>query len=419
MNNTNAIRMQRADNSLLQVNKTQNMFIFEIIIVIFFFAYYLLPAVSSAISFMSALFLGLGYLAFIFIREPKWRRQIFVFLIAVVTISVMYYMLTDTSTISSSVSNYGLKSVLSKINQYFMMFFPACLLIRIYTKASYKQRRFLYLVAMVMFTVVMVNTFTELLINDRASKDWSEFATQNENNVGTYSFVYAIPMLITALTSLLYTLKGIGKKIIIVGIIVFLFVFLLAAQYTLALLMSILGIALQISANIKSATFKILLWLFFASILFIMPMILEAMANAIESEQIATRLKELSAFFGSGDASGYNLNGRLELYWKAILAFFKSPIIGNRRLGFDPHATLLSVPADIGVLGISLLIMLIVKSKKYVSQIMGNRTKQFVPVVWCLIFMGLTNPIHNAFTALFATWLLAPMIINIGRGGAK
>ncbi len=405
---------KRIDNSRLQVNKTQNMFIFEIIIVLFFFAYSLLPVVSSAISFMGPLFLGIGYLAFIFIREPKWRQQILVFLLAVVTISVMYYILTDTTTISSSVSNYGLKRIFSKINQYFMTFFPACLFVRIYTKANYKQRRFLYFAAIVMFAIVMVNTFTELLVNDRASKNWSEFAEQSENNVGTYSFVYAVPMVITALTSLLYTLRGLGKKMIIIGIIAFLFTFLLAAQYTLALLISIIGIALQISANIKSATFKILLWLLFASILFLMPAILETMANAVQSEQIATRLKELSAFFGSGDVSGYNLSGRMELYWKAILAFLKSPIIGNRRLSFNPHATLLGVPADIGILGIYLLIMLIVKSKKYVSQLMGDRAKQFAPVVWCVVFMGLTNPIHSAFTALFATWLLAPMIIMIG-----
>lgn len=414
MNNTNAIRTQKADNSLLQVNQTQKMFIFEIILVLFFFVYSLLPVMSSIMSFMLPLFVGIGYLAILFVLEPKWRQQILVFIAAVGIIAVMYYILTDSIIVSSTASNYGVKVIMTTLNQYFMTFFPALLFVRIYTKASYTQRRFLYLVAMVMFAIVMINTFTELLTNDRATKDWSEFSTQSENNVGTYSFVYAVPMVVTALTSLLFTLKGIGKKIIIVGIIIFLFVFLLAAQYTLALLISIIGIALQLSANIKSATYKLLLWLAFASVLFLMPIILEFMSESIESEQISTRLKELAAFFGSGDASGYNLNGRMELYWKSIVAFFKSPIIGNRRLGFNPHATLLGVPADIGAFGLYLLVMLIVKSKKYISQLMGDRAKQFTPVVWCVVIMGLTNPIHSAFTALFATWLLAPMIIKIG-----
>lgn len=414
MVNSNVIKEQRTDISRLQAGKEQNMFFVELILILFFFAYSLLPVVSSSIAFMGPLFVGIAYLAILFIREPEWRQQIVIFLLSVVAIAVMYRFLTDSPTVSTSASNYGLKVFMTILNQYFMTFFPACLFVRVYTKASHKQKQFLCLVAIVLFSVVIVNTFTELLVNDRASKDWSEFAEQSENNVGTYSFVYAVPMVITALTSLLYNLRSMGKKLLVVCIIVFLFVFLLSAQYTLALLISIIGIALQISANIQSASFKVLLWLLFASVLFLMPTILETAANSVESEQISTRLKELSAFFGSGDASGYNLNGRMELYWKAIKAFFKSPIIGNRKLGFNPHATLLGVPADIGIIGIILLVMLIVKSKKYICQLMGDRAKQFTPVVWCVVIMGLTNPIHSAFTALFATWLLAPMIIKIG-----
>ena len=269
-----------------------------------------------------------------------------------------------------------------------------------------------------MFSIVIVNTFTELMTNDTASRDWTEFSTQSENNIGTYSFVYIVPMLITALVSLFYTQKGF-KKLLVVAVIVFLFVFLLSAQYTLAILISVIGMALQLSANMKTSAGKMLLWLLFIGLLFLMPTAFEMLAESIESEQISIRFKELAAFFGGGDASGYNLNGRLELYLKAVVAFVNSPIIGNRTLKFDGHATLLTVPADIGAFGLVGLWLLMLKSYKYVSALMGERKRHFTPVFVCLLIMGFTNPIHAAATALFGTWLMAPMIIMIGDNNGK
>ena len=388
-----------------KIEKPQGLNFIDIAVMLFFFSYSLLPVVSSKVEFMIAMLLGVAYLAYLFIMEPKWRMQIALFIASVAIIAFMYRFLTESPTVSTSASNYGLKVFMTNFNQYFMTIFPTCLFVRIYTTGSFKQKQFLRFVIIVMFTIVIITTFTELMTNDRASKDWANFEEQSENNVGTYSFVYAVPMIITALTSLLYTMRGAGKKLLAISAIVFMFVFLLSAQYTLALLISIIGIALQISANIKSTAVKLLLWLVFIGGLFLLPTILE---------QISTRFKELAAFFGSGDISGYNMSGRMELYWKSIVAFFKSPLIGNRKLGFNPHATLLGVPAEIGIFGIYLVTVMIVKSKKYICELLGNRAKYFIPVVWCLVFMGLTNPIHSAVTTTFATWIMAPMLINIG-----
>ena len=400
------------------VSKANNLYFLEFFVILFFFAYYLLPAVNSAVPFMVALTLSIAYTLYLFVREPDWRTTIAGFLLICASISLLFYFLTETGTISTSVSNYTIKRLASKMYQFMMMFFPACLFVRIYTKASATQKRILYWAAIIMFSIVIVNTFTELMTNDTASRDWTEFSTQSENNIGTYSFVYIVPMLITALVSLFYTQKGF-KKILVVGVIAFLFAFLLSAQYTLAILISVIGMALQLSANMKTSAGKMLLWLLFIGLLFLMPTAFEMLAESIESEQISIRFKELAAFFGGGDASGYNLNGRLELYLKAVVAFVNSPIIGNRTLKFDGHATLLTVPADIGAFGLVGLWLLMLKSYKYVSALMGERKRHFTPVFVCLLIMGFTNPIHAAATALFGTWLMAPMIIMIGDNNGK
>ncbi|MBO5262506.1 MAG: hypothetical protein J6B45_05615 [Clostridia bacterium] len=414
MVNSNPYNNQNASFIPRSVSKSHNLYFLEFMLIIFFFAYYLLPAVASAVPFMVALFIGIGYLAYLFVREPFWRVPIGVFLFLCIGISLLYFFFTDKTLIATSVSNYEFKRISSKINEYFMMFFPVCMFVRIYTKASERQKKLLYLIAVITFSFVIINTFVELMTNERAVRDWSGFSENNENNIGTYAYVYAVPMVVTALTSLLYGRRGISK-IAVIGIIIFLFVFLLAAQYTLALLATIIGIALQISANIKNVGLKLLLWLLFLGILLILPTLLEFFADTIQSEDIAIRFRELASFFGGGDASGYNLNGRMELYGKSIQAFFKSPLIGNRNVGFDGHATFLSVPADIGVFGLFAILILVIKSKKYTSALMGEKQRQFTPVFACLIIMGLTNPIHGATTALFATWLLAPMILKTHR----
>ena len=411
------VNSQAINNSVPFVDSAENrkMNFLEYFVILFFAAYYLLPAVSARVTYMIPLFLGIGYLAILFLYEPKWRTTIVVFLFLVTMISFLFFFLTETSTISASVSNYNLKRITSKMYQYFMMFFPAYMFARVYTTASYKQRRFLFAVILLMFAIVIVNTFIELMTNDTASRDWTEFENQKENNLGTYDFVYAVPMVVTALTSLLYSMKSFGKRLLVVLIIGFMFLFLLSAQYTLALLISIIGVALQVSTNIKNLAVKLLLWLVFIGGLFLLPTVLDYLANAVESEQMAVRLKELASFFGSGDASGYNLNGRLELYGRTIKAFFKSPIIGNKKLGFDGHATLLTVPADIGILGLIGLVVLFRNAKKYVSMAMGEQAKKFVPTFICLLIMGFTNPIHAATTALYGTWMMAPIIV-MGRG---
>ncbi len=413
MDKLSAYKNQPINSLPRSVSKSSNMYFLEFALIVFFFFYYLLPAFNALIEFTMVLFLGIGYLAYIFIRESFWRTQIIVFLCIVFGISVLFLLLTDTASITAGVSNMGLKRIFSKAFQFFTMFFPVCLCVRIYTKASEKQKKVLFWIMVILFSFVTINTFIELMTNASASRNWEEFAQQSENNVGTYSFIYAVPMLITALTSRLFLQRG-PKNILVVGIIVFLFLFLVSAQYTLALLISVVGVALQISANMKTTAGKILLWMVFAGLLFLMPTALEMLSEVVESEDMSVRLAELASFFGSGDASGYNLNGRFDLYGKSIKAFLNSPIIGNRRLSFDGHATLLTVPADIGIAGFLGLWFMIFKSKKYVSIIMKDRKRQFTPIVICLILMGLTNPIHSAAPALFAAWLIAPMVVKIG-----
>lgn len=384
---------------------------FEFLFFMFISIYYLLPAVSSAIPFILILFVCITYTCCLWLLNRKEATFYLTILVIAMFVSLIYFLFTSSATVDQGVSNYGLKRILSKFEQVFMSFFPIIMFLEIQKKASYAQKKWLLVVIGVLLTYVLINTMVELSVNESATKSWADFDEQSEKNVGTYSYVYAVPILFVSLPYLFVQMKNSFLKFLIVGVGIFLFSFLLLAQYTLALLIAIIGLVLQISFNIKSNKTKIILWLCCILVFLVLPTILDYLATHVPSEQMAIRLQEIASFFGKGDASGYNLNGRLTLYGKAIKAFLRSPIIGNRSLGFSGHATFLCVFADIGILGGGIFFYLYFLSRKKVDDNLGRSKRAFAAVFISLLLMGFTNPIHSAFSLSFIVWMVVPLLI--------
>ena len=388
--------------------------LWEVLLLIFFAFYYLLPAVTEAVPFMVALAVAVVYLLLLFIKGDASRLAVPLFLTGVAWISLLFLLLTDTQSISQSVENYTVKVYFSKINQMLFSFFPIFMLHRLVTGANKTQLRLCFWLLVAIVGYVIVNTTIELLVNEDATRSWANFEEQAENNVGTYAYVYAVPMIITALVSQCMRRQKMWQKLLIIALIAFLFLFLTLAQYTLALLISCAGVALQLNFSIRKTAYKVLLWLFFAVLLLFLPNILRFLAENIQSEQMQDRLTELAAFFDSGDTSGYNFNGRLTRYIETIKAFFRSPIWGNRSLPLDGHATFLTLPADVGLLGAIPFFAIIHWCVNRMKSLLPYVRKEFIPLVVCYVLMGLTNPIHSALPLSIAMWLVAPLILFYG-----
>lgn len=385
--------------------------LFEFCLSLVFVLYYLLPAINTTVPILVAVIVAAGYGLLLWLKNAQDAKYILTLLISAFVLSCLYCFLTDTATISQSVDHYVLKRIISKFSQYFMSFFPVVMFLRIRQKASKSQMKCFVLLMLLLVAYVLVNTTIELMTNENATRDWSEFAEQSENNVGTYAYVYAVPIIVSILPVLFLKWKKGWQKILLLGVTMFLLVFLLLAQYTLALLIGLIGFLLQININIKKPKKKYYFWFGLILLLLCSPLLLDLLAKYVPSKQMAIRLKEVAAFFSSGDISGYNLSSRLELYGKTILAFFQSPIIGNRSLGFDGHSTFLSVFADIGIFGGILFVYLYALAKKQIDNKLELKRKIFLPVFVSLILMGLTNPIHSAMPLSFVVWLLIPMLL--------
>ncbi len=394
--------------------------IIDLLAVIFFATYYILPSFSGSFNRTLVLFAGIAYFGYVLIKDRKVGISFISIFTAVTVIAFAFLILTDTKTISETASNRLLKVFMSKFSQYFFMYFPALLLIRVLKTANKEQKHLLLLLLVALYTIVLYNTFIVIMENPNAIRHWEEFADMEDENIGNYYFVYSVPIVIVGLSVCMARLKGF-KKVICLGMIGILFAFLLLASYTLAILIAALGLAMQIFLSLKSPITKILFVVAAVIGIFFIPDLLLFISENAPSNNMSVRFRELYSFFTAGDTSGYNLNGRLTLYRMSIEAFLKSPIVGNRSLNFDGHATCLTVLADTGIIGGIPFYYLLFSMNKRMKALLNENAKNFMPAFFCLLCMGFSNPIHNSLPLAFSVWFIVPLIINtlINKEGEK
>ena len=382
----------------------------EILLIIYLFAVYLVP--SLALGSTTMLFLLLIYCAYIVFIDQKLFSTVAVPLVLILLLSFLYTVLTDSATIAATASNRELKVFLSTFHQYLSLYFPALLFIRINRIATKTQKQILAAAGISLIIYVIFTTWTYLLEHPDAARHWEDFEEIGEEDVANYYFVYAVPIIISAFSIFMLKYRGIIRYLSLILVIVGI-IFLVNAQYTLAILITVIGVLIQVFRHIKTTLNKV----FFVFAMLIgavfLPQILEYAIHIIPSQQVSLRLSEIRDFLTGKGAGGYNLNSRLTLYGKSILAFLKSPIWGNRRLNFNGHATFLIVLSDTGILGgIPFYTLLVYIYKKISAQFTAHKS-QFGAIIIMFCMMGLTNPVHAAQPLGMVTWFLAPLIIQL------
>lgn len=395
---------------MLENNK--KMGIAEIGVILLFAMYYILPSVSATYNFKLPIMLGFVYAICTFFKKPIYN-EVVKYLALIAFVAMLYALLTDTNSITVTGNNYFSLRFISKFYQIFMMFFPLFILNRVQTYATEKQKLFILAVMYVLIAYVLIVTLQELYVNPNVTRSWEDFSEKAQGNVGGYYFVYAIPIVITVCTMLIFKTKKVLLKVLLIALIIFQIFFLLMAQYTLSLIVTVAGMAYEIYVNIKYDRNKVIVLMIGVVLVISLPSILKFAAQRVPSEQMAVRLREVYSFFTAGDSSGYNLNSRLTLYKDTFLAFLNSPFWGNRYLDFDGHATFITVLADLGLLGGIPFYYMYFHAKKRASTIISDNEKLFNPVFLVILLTGFTNPIHAALPLMLTAWFIAPMTVSM------
>ena len=397
----------------IELTEKKGMGLFEIVFIAFFIAYSILPSFGGMFPFTVVLMASLGYALAIALFENKASPIVSRFLVMICVLVVVYVFTCETRSISITASNRDLKIFISKLNQYFMMFFPLLLFYRLKEHAGQRNKKLLLFFSYALVVYVFINTLIEMIANPGITRHWIEFATISESNIGSYSFVYSVPHIAVVMGMLFLNTRSTFAKVVYFGVIVVCIYFLLLAQYTLALLITIIGLVILFIQVYDSLSIKALIVCLVIAFFVLAPYIFNWLADKVPSESMSIRFREIAAFFGSGETSSENLGGRMTIYIQAIKDFFKSPLYGHKILSYDPHSTFLSILADTGVLGFIPFVYVITGSNKVIKSLIPENKKLFIPIFFMLVAMGLTNPIHSARQISLAVWLIAPLTIDL------
>ena len=377
---------------------------------IYLFAVYLLPAASVGTTTLLGILVM--YAFFLALVDRKLLPLLFKIFVLACMLAVFYTVLTEGTSIAQNVSNRGMKRLVSKFLQYLSLYLPMVMLLRVHKAATPRQKWILIGAALAMMVYVVITTWLYLQVDPNATREWSSFDENAEEGVANYYFIYAIPILIAVVAACFMKFRP-GGKILCALINLVAVVFLVNAQYTLSILISVIGMLYQAYQSMRRTTSKVLYLLAMVLLAVFLPGMLELAMKYIPSQQIVIRLGEIHTFLVGQGAGGYNLNARLTLYTDTVRAFLASPVWGNRSLSFDGHATFLTVLADTGLLGGIPFYYLLNLTCKRICHIMGNNLKHYKTVVLMFVLMGLTNPVHASKPIALATWFLAPLMLQM------
>lgn len=385
------------------------------IVTMFFVAYYFLRLFGffvDSITFVIPLIIAAVYM----VLTMNWAKTASKYIIGiiglVVGITFVELLCTD---------NFEFVAFISRFTYLFMNMFPLYL---VYSILKSKNRK-LQIVILTVFAIILVYvcilTFIELKKDDRFMREmeinYTNYRKYNLTNAGGYQFAYAMAILTGLLSPMFLLNYRRYNKLKKVGLILALIasvLLVLNSSYTLALMISVVVILLAVTYKMKSTT-KIVFGLISIILILLLLYASDFIIELVPTKEMKLRLSEVFAFFKSGDTSGYNLSGRLTLYGRAIMAFLKSPLIGNVSLDFDPHSSILRFFARDGILGgVGYLLLYYLGYQIVVKYFIGKEKENlFKPVFVALMLMGLVNPIHSVGAVHYVVFFIAPLALNL------
>lgn len=352
------------------------------------------------------------YVLFCYYKEEKYRKTIVSFLLLLAVFSVLYYLLTDTSSIGVNVSNRAFKRLYSKFTQYLSMFIPVFMLYRTARVASKRQMIIIISLILINFLMLARTAIVATQLDSEVLHSFREDAVESSGlTVAAFYFVYVYTFIF--LIGWICYSKSKEKKIKYASLFFSLFslFFLFKAQFALSIVTSFFSL-LYLYITTTHNNRKIITVLVVIVVLLLSPLLLRGLISIVPEGFLSERLKEIyDMITGENTTSESDGQGRLDLYWMCIKAFFNSPLIGNRTLPEDGHSTFLTVPADIGIFGAIFLYVLFKKAYSIISGLLGSKNIYFKPLMLQIVLMGFTNPIHSSPSIYMTLFFMCPLLI--------
>ena len=358
-------------------------------------------------------FIALGYIFFCYIREKEQQKLILRFLIVLFLFSALNVLLTDGNSVGASVSNRSFKRFYAYFSQYELVFFPIFMYHRV-MKLVTKKQFYIIMGTTLTFALILISqgiTIARINENVLHSMNAETLEAAGTQFIG-FSYVYSFTFVI--LTCIMIYSRSDSKmvKMLMISLITYCGYFLLTAQFALSIVTTFISLLYLFYTITKNKDTRLLVILVIIIIAFILPIIVNFLIGLVGPGLLQERLTEIYNSLTGNVDNNSDLYGRLELYWMCVLAFLNSPIWGNRALDFNGHSTFLTAFADLGLLGGPLLVMMFVYSYRFMKSSLGKNTIYYKPLMFQIVLMGLTNPIHSAPSNFIMLYFLCPLAIT-------
>lgn len=379
----------------------------ELVFIVLMMVIFISPELNRIVSISTLLFFELLYSIIISLSDFRIRQLVIVNSVCTLVIALLYSFTTEIVYIEQGASNRIIKSILTITCQYYSLTFPIYMFYRVVLFSNKTQQWFLFIISLLLIFAVVESTLSMLAINEKISKSGMGISNDlNEKAIGGYSFVCSISILSTSLYYVFVKSKILLFKLAAIFLTMFSLFFIVKAQYSIALIASVLGIISSIFLFLKRE-FRFISVFLLILLYFSLPIILDYIINIVEGD-VQLRMIEVKNFIETGDLGDDDMAARMGLYSKGFVSFFDSPFWGNYKLDFNAHSTFIEILASLGVIGALPLFRCIKETFNMLSSFVDARLVTMLAVAF--IFMGLTNPIHASLPLNMILWFVCPLL---------
>lgn len=295
-----------------------------------------------------------------------------------------------------------------------------------------KKKALIYII-LLYFILTTIPTMIEVFANPGAIRELSyggvdtiEDYSKVQRNVGTFSYVYGLAIIIPFLIHILIEAKN--KKIYLLLTLISIMT-LIKASFTIAIIISVISMLIYYLTSKKNITHKIMI--VSISILFVvisfsfLPNFLIKLSNNIDNKYFKQRIIEVADFIGGNEINGGDLTSRLELYQKSFNTFLKHPIVGvggyyyiefnNPGIGY--HSQLIDDMARYGIFSLFFVIIFFYYYRKYLLKIStkGTNNRIINTTIFGVLFLALINPCFNNEWISIIMFILLPTYCSLEK----
>lgn len=395
-----------------------------ILIVLLFSAIYILPSIRVNFDYTSLAIITLVFYAVYIFKKEKITP------IKIIIVNLLPYMLLMFLIARNMDFKMGF---LHPLLTSWCMLFPGILCHNIIKRDNNLELYSIGIVSFSMLLYVISNTIGAFAESTDIMRELTA-STMDENirleyvmaNIGGYGVAYGCGAIVVMLFTILVKHKFYRKQsILLYASIAFFSYFVLNAQFTTLLLLTLFCTILSLYYSDYGQKHKCRLVVLGFVLIFLMPLCMDLLAQLYNGTTIGDKLIRMNSAISGGhvsEASGERSLNQI----KALKLFFESPIFGNNILSdfsnaniyHESHSTFLGVACSTGIIGLISYYSTYWSVIKPLFREYSGTDKNYIAIVLYFFLFSILNPSEST-EASWIIFMVVPLVYYISNKIAK